>query len=202
MKPRRRHLHPNTQYKWHRADSAPDDGQNTRSTREHQAKICTALRSLHAFIRQASASASKPPLDLQRSRRVAAPPAAPPPDASCRARESGGRASQVDAAIILQLSLGLLQSRSVSRPNDLAGIKGVAAPKGFRVDAMQIGCHGAEWVRLRTKARQLWMQAVTTGAALQDLLGQEGLAPEGKESLRVQILRMKGPQMHPDSRSG
>ena len=46
------------------------------------------------------------------------------------------------------------------------------------------------------EAVELWMVPIAPGAAFENALRQEGFAPQGDESLRIEVLRVKRPESH------
>jgi hypothetical protein len=79
---------------------------------------------------------------------------------------------------------------------DLRAIEGVPAGTRFGPHDQKVGANGCERRRLRPEAFELWMTLLSAGVALQDGLSEKCLAPERNQALRIEILRMQGPEAH------
>lgn len=74
------------------------------------------------------------------------------------------------------------------------GIEPVAPPLGLLQNRRQIGPDGRKGFVVGPETHQLRVVAVAPGAAFQDGLGKESLAPQGHQALGVQKGRMQGPE--------
>lgn len=79
---------------------------------------------------------------------------------------------------------------------DLCGIEGIPAGAGLRTHHQQVRPDCGERKALREKPLELRMASISAGAALQNGLCKQRLAPKRKQALPVKVLGMQGPEAH------
>jgi hypothetical protein len=77
---------------------------------------------------------------------------------------------------------------------ELCRAEAVGAALRFGKHDAQIGVDGRDGIRLRTEALELRMVAIAAGFAAQDGAREQRFAPDGDETLGVEIARMQRPE--------
>src|SRR5450432_3320360 len=75
-------------------------------------------------------------------------------------------------------------------------IEGVSARFCLGMDCCEIRVYGQTRLRMCPKSRQLRMVSITACLTAQYCLGQQCFAPQRNQSLRIEVLRMDGPEPH------
>jgi hypothetical protein len=81
--------------------------------------------------------------------------------------------------LVEQLAARTPEDDSLSITADLRSVKVVAARKCFLIYEMKIGSNGISRISMRTESSELWVIAISTSAALQDLLREQPFPPSG-----------------------
>ncbi len=118
-----------------------------------------------------------------------------PADPGMPLRCASGEFRQQVLSFVADLAFGYPdQIHRFHRASDLGGIEPVAPPLSLLQNHRQIGPDGRKRFVMDPEAHQLRVVAVAPGAAFQDGLGKESLAPQGHQALGVQKGRMQGPE--------
>ena len=104
--------------------------------------------------------------------------------------------AQQPAPFVLQLAVGRADALHASGSAKFRAIECVTSSTGLVVDESKVTVHGSARCRTGPEPRELRMLAISDGASAKHLAGEQRLAPEGDQSLCVEIPGMKRPQAH------
>lgn len=74
---------------------------------------------------------------------------------------------------------------------DFGPVECVASVCGFVVNCGQVCVDGRARMRMRIETLNLWMMPVATRLATNDRLGQQSLAPQSNQTLRIKVFWMQ-----------
>src|SRR5581483_10074201 len=98
--------------------------------------------------------------------------------------------------LIKELAAGFGNLGCEAGVRDFGFVEMVAAAARLGGKAGKKGGDGGNGAGMGAEARQLRMVAVAAGGALQNFLGEEGLAPGSNEAAGIEIAWVKGPEPH------
>ena len=98
----------------------------------------------------------------------------------------------------LKRNLSGADRKGFDRPDrtELGPVKGIASTHGLVMDGAQVRVDRKARMGMRPEAFQLGMPCIAACLAAEDRPGQQRLAPQGDQALRVEILRMQRPEAH------
>jgi hypothetical protein len=104
------------------------------------------------------------------------------------------------APLVFELPAGDDAPADPRRAPDALTVEAISPLSRLGVDDAKVGGDRAHRPARSTKANELWVLRVPACAAAQHRLGEQGLTPQGDQTLGVEVFRMERPQAHRSSR--